>query len=253
MPISGPSGVAPTLKDGGACLVVGLDILLGEGDSEVGVAKWDNANQGSGEGWHDVALVGRWREVLELELSAGGGVCNGAVSNANADAGSRGVAVVNGGLLTEVDAGGACVGYSGVSDGKVSWVKGGWAAGQGDSKSYFLDRLYKIRGLSRLSCCCYIQPGASGGLVGHPVLVGHGTTHDVVTSGGGLVAFLGIGAGVASVPMSNTVSMGPAVASGVGTFFLLGSLLLPPLLLPPLVLVASWSKRALTWLVRVVL
>ncbi len=33
MPIAGPSGVAPTLKDGGACLLVCLDILLGEGDS----------------------------------------------------------------------------------------------------------------------------------------------------------------------------------------------------------------------------
>ncbi len=33
MPIAGPSGVRPTLKDGGACLVVGLDIMLGEGDS----------------------------------------------------------------------------------------------------------------------------------------------------------------------------------------------------------------------------
>ncbi len=33
MPIVGPSRVMPTLKDGGACLVVGLDIVLGEGDS----------------------------------------------------------------------------------------------------------------------------------------------------------------------------------------------------------------------------
>jgi hypothetical protein len=33
MPIVGPSGVASTLEDGGACLVVGLDIVLGEGDS----------------------------------------------------------------------------------------------------------------------------------------------------------------------------------------------------------------------------
>jgi hypothetical protein len=34
-------------------------------------------------------------------------------------------------------------------------------------------------------------------------------------SDGGLVAFLGVRAGVTSVPMSNTVSMGPAVASRV--------------------------------------
>jgi hypothetical protein len=33
MPIVCPTGVAPTLEDGGACLVVGLDIVLGEGGS----------------------------------------------------------------------------------------------------------------------------------------------------------------------------------------------------------------------------
>ncbi len=33
MPIVGPTRFAPTLEDGGACLVVGLDIVLGEGDS----------------------------------------------------------------------------------------------------------------------------------------------------------------------------------------------------------------------------
>ncbi len=91
-PIVGLSGIMPTLKDGGACLVVGLDIMLGEGDSQVGVEKWGNADQDSGEGWHNVALVGRWREVLELKLGAGGGACNGAVRDANADAGGRGVA-----------------------------------------------------------------------------------------------------------------------------------------------------------------
>ncbi len=32
MPIIGSSGVVPTLEDGGACLVVGLDIMYGEGD-----------------------------------------------------------------------------------------------------------------------------------------------------------------------------------------------------------------------------
>ncbi len=35
MPIIGSSRVMPTFKDGGACLVVGLDIVLGKGDSEV--------------------------------------------------------------------------------------------------------------------------------------------------------------------------------------------------------------------------
>ncbi len=33
MPVIGPTGVAPTFEDGGACLVVGLDVVLGEGDS----------------------------------------------------------------------------------------------------------------------------------------------------------------------------------------------------------------------------
>ncbi len=89
-----------------------------------------------------MALAGRWREILELELGAGRGACNGAVGDANTDAGGRGVVVVDGGVLTEVDdAGGTGVGYSSVVDGKVGWVSGGWAAGQGDSKSLFVDRL----------------------------------------------------------------------------------------------------------------
>jgi hypothetical protein len=84
-----------------------------------------------------VALAGRWREVLELELGAGGGACYGAVGNANTDAEGRGVAVVvdEGALVAEVDARGSGVSYSGVVDGKVGWVREGWAAGQGDSKS----------------------------------------------------------------------------------------------------------------------
>jgi hypothetical protein len=88
-----------------------------------------------------LALAGRWREVLEIELGAGGGACNGAIGNANADAGGRGVVVVDGGMLTEVDARGTGIGYSGVVDGKVGWVRGGWVAGQEDSKSQFVDRL----------------------------------------------------------------------------------------------------------------
>ena len=79
---------------------------------------------------HDVALAGRWREVLELELGAGGGACDGAIGNANADAGGSGVAMVDGG-----------VGYSSVVDRKMGWVRDGWAAGQGDSKSKFVERL----------------------------------------------------------------------------------------------------------------
>ncbi len=58
----------------------------------------------------------------------------------------------------------------------------------------------------------YIWPGASGAPVGRPVLVGNRAAHDVVACGGGLVTFLGVGAGVAVVAMSNAVAMGPAVA-----------------------------------------
>ncbi len=58
----------------------------------------------------------------------------------------------------------------------------------------------------------YIRPGASGAPVGHPVLVGNRAANDVVAHGGGLVTFLGVGAGVAIVAMSNAVAMGPAVA-----------------------------------------
>jgi hypothetical protein len=69
-------------------------------------------------------LAGRWWEILELELGAGGGACNGAVGNANTDAGGRGVTVVDGGMLAEV------VGYSSVVDWKMGWVRDGWATGQ---------------------------------------------------------------------------------------------------------------------------
>ncbi len=58
----------------------------------------------------------------------------------------------------------------------------------------------------------YVRPGASGAPVGHPVLVGNRAAHDVVARGGGLVTFLGVGAGVVVVAMSNVVAMGPAVA-----------------------------------------
>ncbi len=81
-----------------------------------------------------MALAGRWREVLELEL--GRGACNGAVSNAYADAGGRGVAVVDRYVLTELDAEGAGFGYSGVVERKVGWVKGGGGGGrQRENKS----------------------------------------------------------------------------------------------------------------------
>jgi hypothetical protein len=77
-----------------------------------------------------MALVGRWREVLELELGAGRGACNGAIGNANTDAGDRGAAVADGGVLAEVDARGSGIGYSGVVDWKMGWVRDGWAAGR---------------------------------------------------------------------------------------------------------------------------
>ncbi len=61
----------------------------------------------------------------------------------------------------------------------------------------------------------YVRPGASGGPVGCPVLVGGRVAHDVVACGGGPVTFLGVGAGVAGVAMSNAVAMRPAVAHRV--------------------------------------
>jgi hypothetical protein len=61
---------------------------------------------------------------VELELGTGGGACNDAVGNANVDAGGRGAAVVNRGMLTKVDVRGDGVGYSGVVDRKVGWVSG---------------------------------------------------------------------------------------------------------------------------------
>ncbi len=68
-------------------------------------------------------------------MGAGRGACNGAIANANTDAGGRSVAVVDGGVLAEVDAGGSGVSYSSVVDGKVGRVRDGWTAGQGDSIS----------------------------------------------------------------------------------------------------------------------
>jgi hypothetical protein len=49
MPVVGSTRVMPTFKDGGASLVIGLDIMLGEDNSKVGVAEGGNANQVSGE------------------------------------------------------------------------------------------------------------------------------------------------------------------------------------------------------------
>ncbi len=63
-------------------------------------------------------------------MGAGGGACDGAIGNANADAGGRGVAVIDVSVLAGVDAGGTGVSYSSVVDGKVGWVSNGWAAGQ---------------------------------------------------------------------------------------------------------------------------
>ncbi len=64
-------------------------------------------------------MAGRWWEVLEVELGTGRGACNGAIGSANPDAGGRGVAVVDRGVLAEVDAGGSGDGYSGVVDWKM--------------------------------------------------------------------------------------------------------------------------------------
>ncbi len=73
-----------------------------------------------------------------------------------------------------------------------------------------------------------IWPGASGGPVGRPVLVGYGATHDIVVCGGGLVTFLGVGAGVAGVAMSNVVAVRPAVARRVRSPPLVGVIAASP-------------------------
>ncbi len=49
MPVVCSTGVTPTFEDDGTSLVIGLDIMLGEVYSEVGVAEGGNAIQGSGE------------------------------------------------------------------------------------------------------------------------------------------------------------------------------------------------------------
>jgi hypothetical protein len=72
-----------------------------------------------------VALAGRWWEVRELELGAGREAWDGAIGSANTDAGGGGVAVVDGGMLGEVDAGGSGVCYAGVVDWRIGWVGDG--------------------------------------------------------------------------------------------------------------------------------
>jgi hypothetical protein len=58
MPVLGSTGVTLTFKDVGSSLVDCLDVMLGEDDGEIGVAEGGNAEQGSGECWHNVALAG---------------------------------------------------------------------------------------------------------------------------------------------------------------------------------------------------
>ncbi len=74
----------------------------------------------------------------------------------------------------------------------------------------------------------YNRLGASGGPVGHPVLVGNGAAHNVVAHGSGLVTFLGVGAGVSGVAMSNVVAVRPAVARRVRSPPLVGVIAATP-------------------------
>ncbi len=78
-----------------------LDVILGEDDGEVGFVEGGNAEQGSSECWHKVALAGRWWEVRELDLGADVGMCNSAIGSADTEAGGRGVAVVDGACLVK--------------------------------------------------------------------------------------------------------------------------------------------------------
>ncbi len=63
-------------------------------------------------------------------MGAGRGACNGFIGSANTDAGGRDVAVVDGGVLGEVNVGGSGVCYASVVDWKSGWVGDGWAAGR---------------------------------------------------------------------------------------------------------------------------
>ncbi len=74
----------------------------------------------------------------------------------------------------------------------------------------------------------YVRPGALCGPVGHPVFVGNRAAHDVVACGGGLVTFLGVGAGVAGVAMPNMVAVRPAVACRVRSPPLVGVIAATP-------------------------
>ena len=74
----------------------------------------------------------------------------------------------------------------------------------------------------------YVWPGASGGPVGHPVLVGNDAAHDVIAHGGEMVTFLGVRAGVAGVAMSNAVAVRPAVARRVRSPPLVGVIAASP-------------------------
>jgi hypothetical protein len=65
-------------------------------------------------------------------------------------------------------------------------------------------------------------------LLGVQSFVGNGAAHDVVARGGGLVAFLGVGAGVAGVAMSSVVAVRPAVARRVRSPFLVGVIAAAP-------------------------
>ncbi len=72
-----------------------------------------------------MALAGRWWEVLELELGARGGACDGAIGSFNTYAWGRGVVVVDRGMLGEVDAGCSSVCYAGVVDWQIGCVGDG--------------------------------------------------------------------------------------------------------------------------------
>ncbi len=120
----------------------------------------------------------------------------------------------DGGVLAEVEAAGAGVGNTKVGFGKGESRVEGWAVGKGDIMGHSVDCFEKKRRL-RLRCCCYVRPGASSSLGGR-VLVGGGAALGVLASGVALVAFLLVGTGGAVVPISDTPSMRPAVARGVG-------------------------------------
>ncbi len=72
-PITAFFGVVPTFDDAVAFEVLDDDFLLGEVGTEACIAYWANVNEGPGEVFHGMTMMGGWRYVLVFDLGGGGG------------------------------------------------------------------------------------------------------------------------------------------------------------------------------------